>query len=107
MRKRFEQRVSTTRLIGPRNIQRIHESELAADRPYYVAEYYEGKSPDKADSGQFFGNMHQATEVIGLYRTRADGIISRVAGIEPGARSIQRLERSRPCLRRTRANYGF
>ena len=64
MRKRFEQEVSTTRLIGPRNILRIHESELAADRPYYVAEYYEGKSPDKTDAGQFFGNMHQATEVL-------------------------------------------
>jgi len=37
----------------------------------------------------------------------ADWTISRVAGIEPGARSIQRLERSRPCLRRTRRIMGI
>ena len=51
--------------------------------------------------------VDSARKVIGLYRMRADWTIKSVAGIEPGARSIQRLERSRPCLRRTRPNYGF
>ncbi len=37
-----------------------------------------------------------ACEVVGLYRTRADRTISRVAGIEPGARSIQPYDFSGP-----------
>ena len=55
-------------------------------------------------------NRRQSTinpEVLVLYRKRADGPVSGVAEMLPGALSIQRLERSRPCLRRTRANYGF
>ena len=64
LRNRFEQEVSATLAIEHPNILRIYESELAVDRPYYVAEYCEGESLDKAEAGRFFGDIRRATEVL-------------------------------------------
>jgi serine/threonine protein kinase len=63
-RKRFEEEVKATSAFGHPNVLHIFESDLSAMRPYYVAEYCEGKSLEKVEVGRFVGNIRCLVDTL-------------------------------------------
>lgn len=58
----FEREIKAAQLLDHPNVLRIVEFDLAADKPYYVAEYCKGGSLDRVGADQ--GNIREAVRIL-------------------------------------------
>jgi hypothetical protein len=63
-RARFRQEVEVAQAATHRNALRLYDSDLEAERPYYVAEYCEGGSLQERGAELFKGDIKSALEVL-------------------------------------------
>lgn len=63
-RTRFKTEVEATQRIDHPSVLRIHDFDVDSKRPYYVAEYCEGKSLLDRGADEFRGNLRHALEVL-------------------------------------------
>jgi hypothetical protein len=63
-RKRFEQEVEAVRSINHPNVLKVIDSDLAAERPYFVAEFCEGGSLQSNGASRYRGNILATTDVV-------------------------------------------
>jgi serine/threonine protein kinase len=63
-RTRFLREVEATQAIEHPNILHIYESDVAAERPYYVAEYCDGRSLEHVGAGRFKANIKATLDIL-------------------------------------------
>ena len=63
-RERFGQEVKAVQSINHPNILKIIQSDVTAERPYFVAEYCEGGSLQEAGAARYKGNMVVSLQVL-------------------------------------------
>lgn len=63
-KERFGREVKAVQSLNHPNVLRIIHSDLAAERPYFVAEYCEGGSLQKIGASRYKGNMVATKEAV-------------------------------------------
>jgi serine/threonine protein kinase len=63
-RARFKAEVESIQRIEHPNVLTIYDSDLESPNPYYVAEYCEGGSLQKVESGTFKGNLNATLALV-------------------------------------------
>jgi serine/threonine protein kinase len=81
-RARFKGEVESIQRIEHPNVLTIYDSDLESPNPYYVAEYCEGGSLQKVESGCFKGNLNATLALVlpvldALVSAHGGGIIHR------------------------------